>query len=58
MRIETRVSMKKASFCGMDLVINSMDPDQVWSSVGHNAGSTRLWIITAAEKENIIPYGM
>ena len=58
MPIETRVSMKKASNCGMDLVINSMDPDQVWNSVGHNPGSTRLWIITAAGKENIVPYGI
>ena len=43
MRIETRLSMKKkTSNCGMDLVINSMDPDQVSNSVGHNPGSTRL----------------
>ena len=41
----------------MDLVINSMDPDQVWNSVKHNPGSTCLWIITAAGKENIVPYG-
>ena len=58
MRIETRVSSKKASNCGMGLVINSMDQDQVWYSVGHNPGSTRLWIITAAGKENIVPYGI
>ena len=58
MRIETRLSMKKARNCGMDLVINSMDPDQVWNSVKHNPGSTRLWIITAAGKENIVPYGI
>ena len=42
----------------MDLVINSMDPDQVWNSVRHNPGSTRLWINTAAGKENIVPYGI
>ena len=42
----------------MGLVINSMDLDQVWNSVGHNPGSTCLWIITAAGKENIVPYGI
>ena len=42
----------------MDLVINNMDPDQVWNSVGHNPGLTRLWIIAAAGKENIVPYGI
>ena len=42
----------------MVLVINSMDPDQVWNSAGHNAGSTCLWIITAVDKENIVTYGI